>query len=250
MKCISWNVNGIRSAIKKGFIEFFEDTLPDIMCLQETKAAPEQIEISVDGYRLIGYGAERKGYSGTAIFTRIDPLSVRYGMDLPEHDKEGRIVTLEFSEYYLVNVYTPNSQRGLTRLAYRKQWDKDFLRYLKFLEGKKPVIFCGDLNVAHKEIDLANPKNNRRNAGFTDEERQGFSKILGSGFLDTFRMFNKDPGQYTWWSYMFNARAKNIGWRIDYFCCSCCLSSSIKASYIFSDIMGSDHCPIGFEIGV
>ena len=248
MKLISWNVNGIRAAQNKGFMNFATEKTPDVLCIQETKAQPDQIEIKLDGYTQFWNSAEKKGYAGTAIFTRAEPISISYGMGIAEHDGEGRVITMEFDPFFLVNVYTPNAQRGLTRLDYRMQWDKDFGKYLKTLEKTKPVIFCGDLNVAHKEIDLANPNSNRRNAGFTDEERHGFSSILEAGFVDTFRMFNTDPNHYTWWSYMFNARAKNIGWRIDYFCCTNSLSGNIKNSYIMPDIMGSDHCPIGLEI--
>ena len=248
MKLMSWNVNGIRAALNKGFLEVVGNRLPEIVCLQETKAQPEQVEINLDGYEQVWNSAEKKGYAGTAVFTKIMPISTYYGIGIPEHDKEGRVITLEFPVFFLVNVYTPNAQRGLTRLDYRMQWDKDFLEYLKTLEKTKPIILCGDLNVAHQEIDLANPKSNRRNAGFTDEERQGFSNILEEGFVDTFRMFNKDPGQYTWWSYRSNARSKNIGWRIDYFCCSHGLAKRIENSSIMPDVMGSDHCPIGLTI--
>ena len=248
MKCISWNVNGIRAALNKGFMEFVNRELPDVLCLQETKAQPEQIDIDLDGYEQYWNSAEKKGYAGTAVFTQIAPIKITYGMGHPEHDNEGRVITLEYPNFFLVNVYTPNAQRGLTRLDYRMQWDKDFLSHLKSLEGTKPVVFCGDLNVAHKEIDLTNPKSNRRNAGFTDEEREGFSSILESGFVDTFREFSQEPGQYTWWSYRFNARSKNIGWRIDYFCCSTSLLSCVETSCIMSDVAGSDHCPVGFEI--
>lgn len=248
MQLMSWNVNGIRAALNKGFLEVVGNRLPEVVCLQETKAQPEQVKINLDGYEQVWNSAEKKGYSGTAVFTKVMPISTYYGIDIPEHDKEGRVITLEFPGFFLVNVYTPNAQRGLTRLDYRMQWDKDFLEYLKTLEKTKPIILCGDLNVAHQEIDLANPKSNRGNAGFTDEERQGFSNILEKGFVDTFRMFNKDPGQYTWWSYRSNARSKNIGWRIDYFCCSHGLAERIENSSIMPDVMGSDHCPIGLTI--
>ena len=246
MKLISWNVNGIRAAINKGFLEFYNNADADILCVQETKARPEQVDFDVNGYHQYWNSAEKKGYSGTAVFTKIKPLDVQLGMGIPEHDKEGRVITLEFSDFFLVNVYTPNSQRGLARLAYReKKWDVDFLKYTKALEKKKPVIFCGDLNVAHKEIDLANPKSNRKNAGFTDEERAGFDNIVAAGFIDTFREFNQEPGQYSWWSYRMNARARNIGWRIDYFCISKGLRPELKDAFIAPDIMGSDHCPVG-----
>lgn len=246
MKLISWNVNGIRAAINKGFLDFYNNSDSDILCVQETKARPEQVDFDLNGYHQYWNSAEKKGYSGTAVFTREEPLDVRLGMNIPEHDSEGRVITLEFPEFFLINVYTPNSQRGLARLAYRgKKWDVDFLKYTKSLEKKKPVVFCGDLNVAHKEIDLANPKNNRKNAGFTDEERAGFDNIVAAGFIDTFREFNQEPGQYSWWSYRMNARARNIGWRIDYFCISNDLCPKLKDAFILPEIMGSDHCPVG-----
>ncbi len=246
MKLISWNVNGIRAAMKKGFLEFLKTSNLDILCIQETKARPEQVEFDFDGFYQFWNSAEKKGYSGTAVFTKIEPLDIRLGMDVPDHDNEGRIITLEYENYYLVNVYTPNSQRGLMRLGYReKQWDVDFLKFVKNLEEKKPVVFCGDLNVAHKEIDLANPKSNRKNAGFTDEERAGFDNILKAGFIDTLREFNQQPGQYSWWSYRMNARARNIGWRIDYFCISEVLRPKLQDAFILPEIMGSDHCPVG-----
>ncbi|KAA3610992.1 MAG: exodeoxyribonuclease III [Calditrichaeota bacterium] len=249
MKLISWNVNGIRAAMKKGFIEFITDTEIDILCVQETKARPEQVEFEFNGYKQYWNSADKKGYSGTAIFTKQTPIDVRYDLDIPEHDKEGRVITLEFDNFYLVNVYTPNSQRGLARLDYRqKKWDVDFLKYVKGLEKRKPVIFCGDLNVAHKEIDLANPKSNRKNAGFTDEERAGFDNIVDAGFIDTLREFNKEGGQYSWWSYRMNARERNIGWRIDYFCISESLRPKLKEAFILPDVMGSDHCPVGITL--
>lgn len=204
-----------------------------------------QVQLGLDGYFQYWNYAERKGYSGTAIFTKIKPNNVILGMENSEHNNEGRVITLEFDEYYLVNVYTPNSQRGLTRLEYRQKWDEDFLSYIKTLETKKPVVFCGDLNVAHKEIDLKNPKTNVKNAGFTPEERNGFDNIVNSGFLDTFREFNNEPDNYSWWSYRFNARARNIGWRIDYFCISKSLRNNLKDAYIMPEVMGSDHCPVG-----
>ncbi|MBA2850585.1 exodeoxyribonuclease-3 [Methanococcus maripaludis] len=226
-------------------MDFLERESPDIMCIQETKVQSGQVQLGLDGYFQYWNYAERKGYSGTAIFTKIKPNNVILGMENSEHNNEGRVITLEFDEYYLVNVYTPNSQRGLTRLEYRQKWDEDFLNYIKTLETKKPVVFCGDLNVAHKEIDLKNPKTNVKNAGFTLEERNGFDNIVNSGFLDTFREFNKEPDNYSWWSYRFNARAKNIGWRIDYFCISKSLKSNLKDAFIMPEVMGSDHCPVG-----
>tara|TARA_B100001750_G_C15419329_1_gene552081 strand:- start:229 stop:987 length:759 start_codon:yes stop_codon:yes gene_type:complete len=250
MKIISWNVNGIRAVLKKGFLDFVNDTEPDIICIQETKAHPEQVELSLDKYPYKFWNsAEKKGYSGTAIFSKIKPLNINYDMNIKKHDQEGRVICLELKNYYLVTVYTPNSKRDLSRLAYReKEWDVDFLKYLKKLEQNKPIIFCGDLNVAHKEIDLKNYKTNKRNAGFTDEERIGFDNYINSGFIDTFRIFNKDEGHYTWWSYMFNSRAKNVGWRIDYFCVSELIKNKIKKSIILPEVMGSDHAPILIEI--
>ncbi|WP_181493100.1 exodeoxyribonuclease III [Methanococcus maripaludis] len=245
MKMLSWNVNGIRACLKNGFMDFLERESPDIMCIQETKVQSGQVQLGLDGYFQYWNYAERKGYSGTAIFTKIKPNNVILGMENSEHNNEGRVITLEFDEYYLVNVYTPNSQRGLTRLEYRQKWDEDFLNYIKTLETKKPVVFCGDLNVAHKEIDLKNPKTNVKNAGFTPEERSGFDNIVNSGFLDTFREFNKEPDNYSWWSYRFSARAKNIGWRIDYFCISKILRDNLKDAFIMPEVMGSDHCPVG-----
>nr|WP_258558714.1 exodeoxyribonuclease III [Methanococcus maripaludis] len=242
---LSWNVNGIRACLKNGFMDFLERESPDIMCIQETKVQSGQVQLGLDGYFQYWNYAERKGYSGTAIFTKIKPNNVILGMENSEHNNEGRVITLEFDEYYLVNVYTPNSQRGLTRLEYRQKWDEDFLNYIKTLETKKPVVFCGDLNVAHKEIDLKNPKTNVKNAGFTPEERSGFDNIVNSGFLDTFREFNKEPDNYSWWSYRFSARAKNIGWRIDYFCISKILRDNLKDAFIMPEVMGSDHCPVG-----
>ncbi|KAA3658597.1 MAG: exodeoxyribonuclease III [Calditrichaeota bacterium] len=249
MKLISWNVNGIRAAINKGFTDIFKNENMDILCLQETKATPAQVDLDLNGYFAFWNSAEKKGYSGTAVFSKIEPLGVQNGMGIPEHDNEGRVITLEYEKFYLVNVYTPNSQRELMRLDYRQnQWDVAFLKHVKSLEKEKPVIFCGDLNVAHKEIDLANPKSNKRNAGFTDEERAGFDKIVNAGFIDTFREFNKDAGQYTWWTYRMNARARNVGWRIDYFCISSALRPNLKDAFIRSEVMGSDHCPIGITM--
>ena len=221
---------------------------PDIICIQETKAHKEQVELSLPNYPYQFWNsAVKKGYSSTAIFSKIEPLNVKYDIGIEEHDQEGRVITLEFDNYYLVTVYTPNSKRELLRLEYRQVWDKEFLKFIKNLEQQKPVIFCGDLNVAHKEIDLKNPKTNRFNPGFTDEERSGFSNIVNSDFIDTFREFNKDGGHYTWWSYMFQARAKDIGWRIDYFCISKILKENLKDSYILKDVLGSDHAPIVME---
>jgi len=250
MKFISWNVNGIRAVIKKGFYDFVDEYNPDILCIQEIKANKEQVELNLPNYPYQYWNsAEKKGYSGTAIFSKIKPINVRNDMDIKKHDNEGRIITAEFTNYFLVTVYTPNSKRELLRLDYRqKEWDIDFLKYLKKLETIKPVIFCGDLNVAHKEIDLKNPKNNHRNAGFTIEEREGFDNYVNAGFIDTFREFEAEGGHYTWWSYMFQARSRNIGWRIDYFCISKILRSIIKSSYILKDVMGSDHAPVVMEI--
>ena len=249
MKLISWNVNGLRAIYKKGFIDIFKSLDADIFCIQETKMQEGQIELDLDGYYEYYNYAERKGYSGTAIFTKKEPISVSYGIGIEEHDKEGRIITLEFEKFYIVNCYTPNSGRELARLDYRMIWEEAFREYLKQLDTKKPVILCGDLNVAHTEIDLKNPKSNRKNAGFTDEERGKIDKLLKSGFTDTFRSIYPDKeGCYTWWSYMFNARANNAGWRIDYFLVSDRISKDIKDAYIYSEIMGSDHCPVGLEM--
>lgn len=249
VKLMSWNVNGIRAILKKGFENFIEERKPDILCLQETKAHPDQLTLELEGYWDYWNAAEKKGYSGVAVFTKKKPLDVFYGIGIEKHDSEGRVITLEFESCYLVNVYTPNSQNGLKRLSYRaEQWDVDFLNFLVDLEKKKPVIFCGDLNVAHKEIDLANPKTNVKNAGFTSEERAGFDRIVEAGFIDTFRKFDKSPHQYTWWSYRTKARERNVGWRIDYFCASPKLDKYLKNAKILSDVMGSDHCPILLEV--
>ena len=249
MKFISWNVNGIRAVIKKGFYDFVENYNPDILCLQEIKANKEQVDLKLDSYPYQYWNsAEKKGYSGTSIFSKIKPINEMYGIGIEEHDQEGRVITLEFEDYYLVTVYTPNSKRELLRLEYRQRWDSDFLKFVKSLESKKPVIFCGDLNVAHKEIDLKNPKTNHRNPGFTHEERSSFDNIVNAGFIDTFREFNNDGGHYTWWSYMFQARQKDIGWRIDYFCISESLKSYLKDAYILKDVLGSDHAPVVLEI--
>jgi len=244
-KMISWNVNGLRACISKGFMDYFKRVNADIFCIQETKLQKDTICLELDGYYQYWNYAIKKGYSGTAVFTRKEPLSVNYGIGIAEHDNEGRVITLEFCDYYLVNVYTPNSKRELERLDYRMQWEDCFREYLKMLDSVKPVILCGDLNVAHKEIDLKNPAANVRNAGFTIEERQKFTQLLESGFIDTYRYFYPDKtGAYTWWSYMFNARAKNAGWRIDYFCVSERLKNRLVSADIHSDVLGSDHCPV------
>ena len=249
MKLVSWNVNGLRAIYKKGFEESFKKLDADIFCIQETKMQEGQIELDLQGYYQYYNYAERKGYSGTAIFTKKEPLNVEYGIGIGEHDKEGRVITLEFDRFYMVNFYTPNSGRELARLEYRMTWEEAFKKYLIELDKQKPVIICGDLNVAHTEIDLKNPKSNRKNAGFTDEERSKIESLLNSGFTDTFRKIYPDKeGAYTWWSYMFNARANNAGWRIDYFLVSDRISKNIKDAYIYSEIMGSDHCPVGLEI--
>ena len=245
MKLISWNVNGLRACRDKGFMDFFKEVDADVFCLQETKLQEGQIELDMPGYHQYWNYAEKKGYSGTAIFTKKKPISVRNGIGVEEHDHEGRVITAEFEEFYVVTVYTPNSQRELTRLAYRMQWEEAFLQYLKKLEETKPVIFCGDLNVAHKEIDLKNPKTNRKNAGFTDEERECFTKVVKSGFVDTFRYFYPDQTEvYSWWSYMGQARAKNVGWRIDYFVASESLKDKLADAKIHMQVLGSDHCPV------
>ena len=249
MKLISWNVNGIRACVQKGFLEFFKEVDADIFCIQESKMQAGQLDLELDGYYQYWNYAEKKGYSGTAIFTKKEPLSVQYGIGVDEHDYEGRVITLEFDDFYMVTVYTPNSQDELKRLEYRMRWETDFLAYLKKLEETKPVIFCGDLNVAHKEIDLKNPKTNRRNPGFTDEERGKFTEVLESGFVDTFRYFYPDMENiYSWWSYRFSARAKNTGWRIDYFCVSESLKDRLEDAKILTDIFGSDHCPVELDL--
>ena len=245
IKIISWNVNGIRAVLKKGFAEFIDEEKPDIMCIQETKAHPDQVdEIMHDYEHHYWNSAEKKGYSGTAIFSKIKPISVLYG-DKPLNDNEGRVIALEFENYYLINVYTPNSKRGLERLEGRQTWDKEFLKFLKNLEKKKPIIVCGDVNVAHKEIDIARPKQNERSAGFTIEERKGMDNYIKADLIDTFREFNQEPDQYTWWSYFGNARANNVGWRIDYFLQSKKLRPILKDAFILPKITDSDHCPIG-----
>ncbi len=252
IKLFSWNVNGLRSVLGKGFAEFFDFHRPDILCLQEIKVFPHQIELLLPaGYEVFWNSAMRAGYAGTAVITRLKPLAASTGLGSSGDDPEGRLQTLEFERFYLVNVYTPNSKRDLSRLAYReREWDPAFLQHLLALERSKPVVFCGDFNVAHREIDLANPKSNRRNAGFTDEERKGFDNIVRAGFLDTFREFEKGGGHYTWWSYQSNARARNIGWRIDYWCISPLLRPCLRAAGIHPDIMGSDHCPVSIELDV
>ena len=245
LKFISWNVNGIRACCDKGFREAFERLDADFFCLQETKMQAGQVDLQFDGYTSYWNYAEKKGYSGTAIFTRHQPLSVTYGIGVEEHDREGRVITLEMDSFYLITVYTPNSQDGLRRLDYRMTWEDDFLAYLKKLEERKPVVVCGDLNVAHQEIDLKNPKTNRKNAGFTDEERAKFSRLLEAGFTDTFRYFYPDRKEiYSWWSYRFKAREKNAGWRIDYFVTSASLNDKLQDAQIHTDIFGSDHCPV------
>ena len=249
MKLISWNVNGIRACCDKGFREAFKSLDADFFCLQETKMQEGQLDLAFDGYTSYWNYAEKKGYSGTAIFTRHQPLSVSYGLDIEHHDKEGRVITLEMDNFYLVTVYTPNSQDGLKRLDYRMTWEDDFRNYLLELDKKKPVIVCGDLNVAHKEIDLKNPKTNRMNAGFTDQEREKFQLLLDSGFIDTFRFFYPDMESiYSWWSYRFKAREKNAGWRIDYFLASKRLADKLTGAKILTEIYGSDHCPVEVTI--
>lgn len=249
MKLISWNVNGIRACVQKGFLDFFKEIDADIFCIQESKLQEGQIELELEGYYQYWNYAVKKGYSGTAIFTKQEPISVTYGIGIEKHDQEGRVITLEFEDFFMVTVYTPNSQSELARLTYRMEWESDFLVYLKDLEEQKPVIFCGDLNVAHKEIDLKNPKTNRKNAGFTDEERQQFTAAMEAGFIDTFRYFYPDQESiYSWWSYRFKAREKNAGWRIDYFCVSESLKEWLVDAKIHTEIFGSDHCPVELEI--
>lgn len=251
MKLISWNVNGIRACVNKGFIDFFEKINADIFCIQETKCQPDQIELEFDGYKSFWNSAEKKGYSGTAIYTKKEPISVKYGIGIEEHDKEGRVITLEFDNFYMVDIYTPNSKRGLERLDYRQVWEDEIRKYLLKLNETKPVVMCGDLNVAHKEIDLKNPKTNRGNAGFTDEEREKMTELLDTGFIDTFRYLYPDKEEaYSWWSYMGRAREKNVGWRIDYFIVSKDINNKIKDAKIHPEIMGSDHCPIELDIDI
>ena len=251
MKLISWNVNGIRACVGKNFLDFFKEVDADVFCIQESKMQEGQLVLELEGYEQYWNYAVKKGYSGTAIFTKRKPISVSYGMGIEEHDQEGRIVTIELEDAYVLTVYTPNSQNELARLPYRMTWEEAFLAYLKKLEEKKPVIFCGDLNVAHQEIDLKNPKSNRKNAGFTDEERSKFTTLLASGFIDTFRYFYPDMEQiYSWWSYRFSARAKNAGWRIDYFCVSKVLEDKLMGAKIHTEVLGSDHCPVELEINL
>lgn len=249
MKLISWNVNGLRACVTKGFLEYFQEMDADIFCIQESKLQEGQIELPLKGYHQYWNYAEKKGYSGTAIFSKKEALSVIYGMGIEEHDKEGRVITLEFDKFYMVTVYTPNAQSGLARLGYRMEWEDAFCNYLKSLSVNKPVVVCGDMNVAHKEIDLKNPKTNKNNAGFSDEERGKFTELLGSGFTDTFRHFYPDTTEmYSWWSYRFKAREKNAGWRIDYFLVSDTLQEKLQDASIHTDILGSDHCPVALEI--
>ncbi len=249
MKLISWNVNGIRACVNKGFKDFFETIDADIFCIQETKCQPDQIDLKFEGYHAYWNSAERKGYSGTAIFTKKEPIGVTYGIGIEEHDKEGRVITLEFNDFYMVDIYTPNAKRGLERLDYRQVWEDEIRKYIVNLNKTKPVIMCGDLNVAHEEIDLKNPKSNRGNAGFTDEERAKMTELLNSGFTDSFRfLYPEKTDCYSWWSYMGKAREKNIGWRIDYFIISNDIKDKIKDALIYPEIMGSDHCPVGLII--
>lgn len=251
MKLISWNVNGIRACVNKGFKDFFKEINANIFCIQETKCQIDQIELEFEGYKSFWNSAEKKGYSGTAIYTKEKPISVKYGIGIEQHDKEGRVITLEFKNFFMVNIYTPNSKRGLERLEYRQVWEDEIRKYLLDLNKIKPVIMCGDLNVAHNEIDLKNPKTNRRNAGFTDEEREKMTQLLESGFTDSFRYLYPDKKEaYSWWSYMGRAREKNVGWRIDYFIVSKNIESKIKEAKIHSEIMGSDHCPVELEIDI
>ena len=248
MKLISWNVNGIRACLNKGFSDFFKEVNADIFCLQETKCQPEQINLEFEGYTSYWNSAERKGYSGTAIFTKKQPVNVTYGIGIEEHDKEGRIITLEFENFYLVTNYTPNAKRELERLDYRMVWEDEIRKYLLELNKKKPVIMCGDLNVAHEEIDLKNPKTNKGNAGFTNEEREKMTELLNAGFIDSYRYLYPEKIEYSWWSYMGHAREKNVGWRIDYFIVSNDFRKNIKDATIYTEILGSDHCPVGLEI--
>ena len=251
MKLISWNVNGIRACINKGFKDFFNEIDSDIFCIQETKCQKDQIDLEFEGYTSYWNSAEKKGYSGTAIFTKQKPISVTYGIGIEEHDKEGRVITLEFEKFYMINIYTPNSKRELERLEYRQIWEDEIRKYMLKLNENKPVIMCGDLNVAHKEIDLKNPKTNRHNAGFTDEERNKMTELLDAGFVDTFRvLYPEKENAYSWWSYMGHAREKNVGWRIDYFIVSKSIENCIKEAKIHSEIFGSDHCPVDLEIDI
>ena len=247
---ISWNVNGLRAVLKQDFADFFRDSDADVVCLQEVKALPEQVEDQswAEGYEIVWNPAVKKGYSGTVILSRIKPVATSMGIGIDEHDQEGRVVTVEFPNYHLVTVYTPNAQAALKRLDYRLKWDRDFCAYLKHLEKTKPVLVCGDFNVAHKEIDLANPKTNRKNPGFSDEERASFDTLMESGFVDAFREFNQEPHQYSWWSYRAGARARNIGWRLDYWLTSEALMPQVKSSTILSEVLGSDHCPVRLDL--
>lgn len=251
MKFVSWNVNGIRACLTKGFMEAFNELDADVFCLQETKVQQGQVELELNGYHQYWNYAEKKGYSGTAVFSKAEPIGVSYGIGVEEHDREGRVITLEFERFYFVTVYTPNSKDGLARLPYRMIWEDAFLRYIKSLEQTKPVVFCGDLNVAHEEIDLKNPKSNRKSAGFTDEERAKFTDLLSAGFTDTFRYLYPDQTDaYSWWSYRFRARERNAGWRIDYFVVSDCLKECVHDAKIHSDILGSDHCPVELDLNM
>ena len=251
MKLVSWNVNGIRACLNKGFDDFFKEVNADIFCIQETKCQEGQVDLEYDGYESFWNSAEKKGYSGTAVFTKTKPLSVKYGIGIEEHDKEGRVITLEFDKFFLVNIYTPNSKRELERLDYRQVWEDEIRKYLLNLNKTKPVIMCGDLNVAHKEIDLKNPKTNTHNAGFTIEERSKMTELLDAGFVDTFRYLYPDKEDaYSWWSYMRKAREKNVGWRIDYFIVSKDIEKQIKEAKIDTEVYGSDHCPVGLEINI
>ncbi|RDU59705.1 exodeoxyribonuclease III [Helicobacter marmotae] len=251
MRLVSWNVNGLRACMNKGFMEFLTQSKADIFCIQESKMHKEQADFCFEAYHTYWNSAEKKGYSGVVVLSKREPLKVEYDMGIAHHDKEGRIIRAEYEDFYLVNVYTPNAQRGLERLEYRMEWEDDFRAFVLELNKHKPVIICGDLNVAHKEIDLKNPKTNRRNAGFTDEERSKISTLLESGFIDTFRYFYPQlEGAYTWWSYMGKARANNTGWRIDYFLCSQSLQPKLKNAFIYADILGSDHCPVGLELDI
>jgi exodeoxyribonuclease III len=250
MKLVSWNVNGLRAVLRKNFLDYLAGEDPDVLCLQEARCCPDDIEqLWPAAYTTYWNLAEKKGYSGTVIFTKARPLEITTGLGIAEHDREGRVITAEYAGFFLVNVYVPNSQRELTRLAYRQRWDRAFLRYLKRLERRKPVVFCGDLNVAHTELDLANPRANVQNHGFTPEERAGFTAMVKAGFVDTFREFEKGGGHYTWWSPMSGARERNIGWRIDYFLLSAALRPRLKRAFIRPDVVGSDHCPVGIELG-
>ena len=249
MKLISWNVNGLRAVLRRNFLEYLDSEKPDVICLQETKCRPDDVEqLWSAAYKTYWNSAEKKGYSGTCVFTKKRPINVVNGIGVPKHDREGRVITAEFSDFFLVNTYVPNSQRELARLPYRQRWDRDFRRYLRRLDQKKPVVSCGDLNVAHTEIDLANPKANVKNHGFTPEERAGFSALVKAGFVDAFREFESAGGHYTWWSHMSGARARNVGWRIDYFLVSARLRPRLKGAFIRPEVLGSDHCPVGIHL--